>query len=540
VWRQPAWRNGWLKYLALVGDLIFLTGVIIPLVIGLALSIAIEQLLSPRPPLLGRPWRAWAIHIGIFVGFYAVELLIFQRPYFVSAMVLLGVLLLVLVSNAKAHSLREPFIYQDFEYFLDALKHPRLYLPFLGVGRAAAALVAFIAAVYVGLMIEPAITQTILTTTFLQICATLFVFAVLLVMIANTDALAVSFEPNNDLQGLGLLAFLMRYRREERKPIEVSTFNSPFNGSTSPPKNNLPNIIVVQSESFFDARRLFADFDPSVMHEWDKTLATAAASGRVGVAAWGANTVRTEFAFLSGLDPAALGVHRFNPYRKMAQQGVPTLSSFLKKMGYRTICVHPYPASFYARDTVFPVLGFDEFIDVSAFAQADKFGPYIGDIALGEKVNAVLRASTQPTFIFVITMENHGPLHWEHVSAEESAALFNKALPAGCESLAVYARHLRNANTMLGGLRSHLETSATPSCLCWYGDHVPIMPTVYAALGEPSGATDFFIWSNVKNPQPSITRAVENTTIENLGIAMLNHAGFSLPAAAKKTQTQGL
>ena len=100
-----------------MGDSTLSVRVLLPLLIGLALSIAIEQLLSPRPPLLGRSWRAWAIHVGVFSAFFAVELAIFQRPYFVSAMVVTGVLLLMLVSNAKMHSLREPFIYQDFEYF---------------------------------------------------------------------------------------------------------------------------------------------------------------------------------------------------------------------------------------------------------------------------------------------------------------------------------------------------------------------------------------------------------------------------------------
>jgi phosphoglycerol transferase MdoB-like AlkP superfamily enzyme len=531
--RQPASRNGSLKFLALVGDSVFSIRILLPLLVGLALSIAVEQLLSPRPPLLGRSWRAWAIHIGVFTAFFAVELAIFQRPYFVSAMVLTGVLLLVLVSNAKAHSLREPFIYQDFEYFLDAIKHPRLYLPFMGLWRAAAALIAFAAAVYVGLMIEPPITEQISTAAFLQICAALFVFATALVMYANADSLAVSFEPNSDLKRLGLLAFLMRYRREEQKKIDVLALHSPFSSSTSKPNKNLPNIVVVQSESFFDARRLFVDLDPSVMQEWDKTIAAASESGRVEVAAWGANTVRTEFAFLSGLEVQSLGVHRFNPYRKMARQGVPTLATFLKKMGYRCVCVHPYPASFYKRDCVFPALGFDEFIDVDAFSAADKFGPYVGDIALGEKVKSVLHASTKPTFVFVITMENHGPLHWEKVTAEESATLFKKPLPPACESLAIYVRHLRNANTMLGNLRTHFETSSAPSWLCWYGDHVPIMPTVYAALGEPDGATDFFIWGSEVKPN-STDRVEETASIENLAHMLLKHALFSGSLAEKK------
>jgi phosphoglycerol transferase MdoB-like AlkP superfamily enzyme len=499
--------------------------ILLPFFIGLTLSIAIEQLLSPRPPLRGRAWRAWAIHIGIFTAFFAVELAIFQRPYFVSAMVLTGVLLLVLVSNAKAHSLREPFICQDFEYFLDALKHPRLYLPFMGAWRAAAALVAFIAAIYFGLMVEPPITRIISTTAFLLICVVLFTAAIVLVILANTAALAVSFEPNDDLKRLGLLAFLMRYRTEERKPIDLAALHLRFNDATSTQKENLPNIIVVQSESFFDARRIFAGLDPSVMREWDKTIAHAAMSGRVGVAAWGANTVRTEFAFLSGLDPKKLGVHRFNPYRKMALQGVPTLATFLKSIGYRTVCVHPYPASFYTRDHVFPKLGFDEFIDVKAFTDADKFGPYTGDVALGEKVKSVLQDATLPTFIFVITMENHGPLHWEKVTANESASLFSTPLPSGCDELAVYVHHLRNANAMLGNLRAHLETTQTPSWLCWYGDHVPIMPSVYAALGEPDGTTDFFIWNNQKIQEPQLGTIA---SIENLAVMLLECANLPI------------
>jgi phosphoglycerol transferase MdoB-like AlkP superfamily enzyme len=502
--------------------------ILLPFFIGLTLSIAIEQFLSPRPPLRGRAWRAWAIHIGIFAAFYAVEFAIFQRPYFVSAMVLIGVLLLVLVSNAKAHSLREPFIYQDFEYFLDAIKHPRLYLPFMGAWRAAAALVAFVAAIYFGLMFEPPITHIISTMTFLFICAALLIAAIALVMLANTDALAVTFAPIDDLKRLGLLAFLMRYRAEEQKPIDVAALHSHFNKATSTQKENLPNIIVVQSESFFDARRIFAGIDPSVMHDWDKTIAHAAINGSVEVAAWGANTVRTEFAFLSGLDPQTLGVHRFNPYRKMALQGVPTLATFLKKLGYQTVCVHPYPASFYTRDHVFPKLGFDEFIDVKAFNDADKFGPYTGDIALGEKVKSVLQDSTKPTFIFVITMENHGPLHWEKVTADESATLFNLPVPNACDELAVYVRHLRNANTMLGNLRAHLETTQTLSWLCWYGDHVPIMPSVYAALGEPDGATDFFIWSNQKNQEP---QSGTTASIDNLAIMLLKCANLSITSS---------
>ena len=66
--------------------------------------------------------------------------------------------------------------------------------------------------------------------------------------------------------------------------------------------------------------------------------------------------------------------------------------------------------------------------------------------------------------------------------------------PAGCTDLTIYLRHLRNADRMLKALRTHLDDSARPGCLCWYGDHVPIMPQVYAALGAPDGRTHYCLW----------------------------------------------
>lgn len=49
---------------------------------------------------------------------------------------------------------------------------------------------------------------------------------------------------------------------------------------------------------------------------------------------------------------------------------------------------------------------------------------------------------------------------------------------------------------MLTRLRGALSSSDRPTSLCWYGDHVPIMPSVYAALGTPCGDVDYFIWNS--------------------------------------------
>ncbi|MEW5890466.1 MAG: sulfatase-like hydrolase/transferase [Pseudomonadota bacterium] len=123
----------------------------------------------------------------------------------------------------------------------------------------------------------------------------------------------------------------------------------------------------------------------------------------------------------------------------------------------------------------------------------------IGDLAVAEKVAAIVREASAPVFVFVVTMENHGPLHLERVADGDVEALYTQPPPAGCEVLTIYLRHLRNADRMMAQLRHTLEHCGRPASLCWFGDHVPIMPAVYAKLGIPSGEVEYFFWSN-RNP----------------------------------------
>jgi phosphoglycerol transferase MdoB-like AlkP superfamily enzyme len=207
--------------------------------------------------------------------------------------------------------------------------------------------------------------------------------------------------------------------------------------------------------------------------------------------------VRTEFAFLCGIGENELGVHRFNPYRAIAAGWkVLSLASCLKRLGYRTVCIHPFPASFYRRDRVYPRLGFDEFLDIRAFGGAAQFGPYIGDAAVTDRIETALRGACGPTFLFAITMENHGPLHLERVVPPDIGELYARSPPVGCDDLTIYLRHLRNADRMISRLRQMLERCERPASLCWYGDHVPIMPAVYETFGAPQGEVDYVLWDN--------------------------------------------
>lgn len=460
---------------------------------SLILSIFLERKLQPKPNLL-RAWASWSLHIGIWLLIYGLLVLIFGRPWFSVAAITAFFLVLVQVNNAKMHSLREPFIFQDYEYFTDAIRHPRLYIPFLGWGKFVVAVAGGIIAIGIGLWGEPLSSSHWSIDGQLGAVLMLILIASVLIIIGHYFLEPISINPADDIKNLGFIASLWAYSMASRKKpdYEYGFYKSAVPTDVEAP---LPHLVVVQSESFFDPRSLFDGIRKDVLSSFDTIKETALLHGKLQVPAWGANTVRSEFAFLTGIQEGCLGVHRFNPYRAInAGWRVPSIASYLKQLGYRTICIHPYPESFYSRDKVYPLLGFDEFLDIRVFSDVKSTGPYIGDLDVGQKITELLSASNQPLFIYAITMENHGPLHLEDVREEDIASFYDATPPEGSEDLTIYLRHLRNADQMISQLTRNLKKLSRPSGLCWFGDHVPIMPKVYDSMGVPSGEVDYFVW----------------------------------------------
>jgi len=492
-----------------------------PLLVGLGLTLGLEHLLlkqmtTPPAAFWRRPVSARLAHVGYWCASWSLCTLITQRPWF-SLIVVNALWLVVLqVSHTKYVSLREPFLSQDFEYFTDAIKHPRLYIPFFGIGLTIAATAAGALAIGLGLWLEPALGFSAAYSGnaalwLVPLISVLLGASLLVYALGNRLASKVMLIPEFDLSELGMVPYLLAYARLARRPL--APLRNPLEeaqrqlGDTLRELDDenaikaLPHVISVQSESFFDARRVYPRVRDDLLPNLDRCHFTALAQGlpcgRLAVPAWGANTVRTETAFLTGLTAEELGVHQFNPYHQLARRAVPNLAASYKAMGYRTLCIHPYPGTFYLRNQVLKQLGFDEFLDIAHFSDADKSGQYISDAAVAAKVeDCLLEAGDTPLFIQVITMENHGPLHLETFDSARLPEWYDGDLPEKCQELGIYLRHLVNADAMIDQLTTALARLPRGGLLCFYGDHVPIMPEVYTTLGEPNGVTDSFIWSS--------------------------------------------
>ena len=471
----------------------------------LALICAILSLVAEKACIVPKSARkgqrgSLLLRLGVCFFAYAPLVLVTGRPIFSLALALALFVTLILVNNAKYESLKEPFIFQDYDYFLDTIRCPRLFLPFFGVQAFLLASLIIGAALALFLWEEPPQERFAPSG---QLGAVVFLLLLGSGLVRLTPRVRISLDPVRDLEDFGYLNCLCLYAKAQKSfpravsPLTLNTRTAYARLGKTAGKQELPHLVAVQSESFFDPRSLWAGINRNVLAELDTLQRESVLSGNLLVPARGANTIRTEFAFLTGIAERELGIHRFNPYRAIAHGWkVKALPGLLQGLGYTTICLHPYMGSFYFRDKIFPGMGFDHFQDIRSFANAPRDGAYIADEALAERILETLEKAETPLFILAITMENHGPLQLEHMDESKAKAFYIEELPKGLEELSVYLRHLKNADRMIGTLRTSLDANPHPVSLCWYGDHIPIMPKAYAIFGEPAGTVPYALWNN--------------------------------------------
>lgn len=504
-----------------------------PLCIGLLLSGGIEALLSPRPrPFWQRGIAANGVHLGSWLLLFGLLLLLLQRPWFAVMVFLSLQLVIVQSSNAKSHTLNEPFICHDFEYFWDAILHPRLYVPFFGIGLAIAASSAAVVAIGAFFYWEGSLVTSEGTSRFFINTFGLIATGALLLTVSVRKLPAITLQPVKDMRQLGLFASLWAYGVALMRSPVPSSEQSPFHALTLVAKAHqgeqaLPNVVLVQSESFFDPRPWCNEVNANLLRHFDATCESAVLHGALNVPAWGANTVRTECAVLTGIAPDQWGARQFNPYRTLSRHPKPSLASALKAAGYRTVCVHPYLPSFYFRHKVIPQLGFDHFIDINAFNNSDKSGQYISDMSVARKIGRLLEDDdNRPLFVFVITMENHGPLHLEAPNQTMLANTLPNApwpLPGHLRDLAVYLHHLSESDKMLASVKNSLNIAKRPGLLGWYGDHVPILPEAYSHFTPPDSRTPYMVWSTQNLGTANWVTAGERLATEHLATANEPH-----------------
>jgi phosphoglycerol transferase MdoB-like AlkP superfamily enzyme len=294
----------------------------------------------------------------------------------------------------------------------------------------------------------------------------------------------------------------------------------------------------VQCESFFDARRLSPTIPIALLPGFDRCRQGAAAFGRLDVSGWGANTMRAEFAALTGIPEGDLGYDRFNPYYALARAPVASLPRDLRNQGYRTFCLHPFDRSFFRRDEVMPKLGFDEFLCRENLGGSRR-PPYFSDPDLAHRVLDMLRDQGPHVFVFAITMGNHGPwrLAGPAIEADLSRQFDPLGVPQGGDLLR-YLDGLRRSDQMLEILVEGMERRGRDGVLVFYGDHLPSLPRAFAHFGFDEWTSDYLLWPAVSRPPRRLD--LPASRLRQLIIdALRERRAIDLPAMATTALIEG-
>ena len=102
---------------------------------------------------------------------------------------------------------------------------------------------------------------------------------------------------------------------------------------------------------------------------------------------YGGNTPNSEFEFLTGCSLAFLPQGMVT-YQQLIDSKLPTFATHLKDLGYTTSAIHLYNPEYFSRGRIYPLLGFDKFVNLyNTTVDIDLIGDYSTDANSFERSN---------------------------------------------------------------------------------------------------------------------------------------------------------
>lgn len=234
-------------------------------------------------------------------------------------------------------------------------------------------------------------------------------------------------------------------------------------------QNNVkyPNLIVVMDEALADFSEE-CDYEDALpfMH----TLQKNTVKGNMYVSVMGGSTANTEYEFLTGCTMSFFPSGSI-PYAQYIREDTDSFAKQLKNYGYTTVAVHPYYATGYFRNTVYPKLGFDQSLFLEDFDDPDYLGPYVSDKSSFDKVISLYEQRNGNIFIFNVTMQNHSGYTVRNFEKTISVDAGTKKF----EDAEEYLTATRETDRALQGLIEYLEKEQEDVAVVIFGDHRPAL-----------------------------------------------------------------
>ena len=265
------------------------------------------------------------------------------------------------------------------------------------------------------------------------------------------------------------------------------------------PEEDLPNILFVQLESYFDVEEAeffttSKDACPNLHEMYDKY-----SSGYFKVPSVGAGTANTEFEVLTGMNLRYFGPGEY-PYKTILKENpCESAATALEALGYGTHALHNNGGNFYSRARVFNNMGFDSFTskEFMNILQLTENGWSKDDILIDHIVDA-LDSTQQQDFVFTISVQGHGDYPEEKVIENPEITVEGIEDEALKNKWEYYVNQVYEMDKFAGDLVDAVEKRGEPTVVVFYGDHLPTMGLKAEDLkGRYLYNTNYVIWDNI-------------------------------------------
>ena len=327
-----------------------------------------------------------------------------------------------------------------------------------------------------------------------------------------------------------------------------------------------PNIICIMNETWTDLS-IINDIETNVSYnDFYTNLSEDCIKGYVSVPVMGAGTSNSEFEFLTGMSLSFL-TSGSNVYDLYLKNETPCLTTLLGELGYSKLAFHPYYGDGWNRETVYPLLGFDDFISIEDIFPENIIETYKenqnvyeletllsyefpgDDIILRRYVSDSYdfkvvedyyeehesENDDQPFYMFNVTMQNHGGYtvsysnFFEEVSIEGMSRSFSLADQ--------FVSLMKRTDEALEELIEYFSNVDEPTIILMFGDHHPYVETAFyeELFGKDLDdltneelqrryKTPFIIWANYDIEEDY----VEDISSNYLSTLLLKTAGLPL------------
>ncbi|EGW38685.1 sulfatase family protein [Desulfosporosinus sp. OT] len=345
---------------------------------------------------------------------------------------------------------------------------------------------------------------------------------------------------NYDQNGM-ILGFLLDAKNQKvNKPADYQseTINQIVQSNKATYSTNSdfkPNIIFVMSEAFWDPTLMknvtFSEDPIPFFHLLQKSQT----SGTMLSAVYGGGTANTEFEALTGFSTQFLPNGSI-AYSQYINRPIEALPAILEKQGYATSAIHTYDNWFYGRNNVYKELGFDKFISKEFLDNPQYHGTYISDSELTNQLLNELNETSNPDFIYAVSMEGHGPYSAQEDPSNTIKATGTNLTPETQAILDNYANTIHDVDKSLQQLIEGLQKTNQPTMVVFYGDHLPLLGDNYDVYKDAGFITDGNSYQDYLNLHsvPFVTWNNFSTTVNHDLRMSANFMGaFALQMAQK-------